>query len=127
MQEIEEFYAGFTKPELYEILFEFRAAAVADFALFLTLLFGYIAAAYFVRDKISRTEAIFITALYSVAVFLIVWQLYVLFAGLLTVGYVLFGVYTPEYAFVSPAVCLAGWASSIWFMFRSRLTEQGDA
>ena len=91
------------------------------------LLFGFVAAAYFVGEKLNRNELVFITSLYSLVMAAAIWQLYQIIQMVGTLEYALTGSYSESALYIPPAICLIGWASSVWFMFRSSIVRSTDA
>lgn len=123
---ISAFYEGFSRQELLAVYFAQRTALADDFSIFLTLFFGYVAVAYFVGDRMNRVEKVFISCLYSVGLFVLILQLHLGVSGLLVVAHALTGSYISGLTYLPTLICLIGWASSIWFMFRSNLGHRNE-
>ena len=116
---VDKFYADFSKYEILDVLYLQRGALVDDFTIFLSLLFGFIGAAYFVSDRLSKVEKLFISVLYS---FVILALTYAIFDGtraMLMTAYVLTGRFWSPFQYVPALGCFAAWLSSIWFMYRT--------
>ena len=121
-EQAKEFFADFSKQDLLELLYLQRSALVDDVTLFLSLLFGFIAVAYFVGGKLSKLEKHFISVLYSLVMVTLIFAISDVSRALLLTSHVIAGVDTSS-RFLPTVICSLGWLSSLWFMYRSKLNE----
>jgi hypothetical protein len=117
---VEEFYTGFSRQELMEVLYLQRAAIVDDVTLYISLLFGFIGVAYLVGDQLSKAEKLFISVLYSCVMAALIFAIAGTIQAYLFTVYVISGNFASLFQYSPPTVLGAGWLASIWFMYRSR-------
>ena len=112
----------FSRFELLQLYHMQREAMVEDVTIFMSVLFGFIAMAYFVGGKLDRNQAIAISILYSVFAMIAIQRIYgTMFAMTLTEEQVI-GRYAQE-NFITPGVMVLSWFYSLYFLYQTRRKE----
>ena len=118
--EILSYCGELSKFELLQLFHLQKESIVDDITIFMTVLFGFIAMAYFVGEKLSRSQAVSVSLIYSVFALLALASIWsttmsmsaALVGGFLNLNYSLVG---------TLAVC---WAYSILFLVQVRRTNE---
>jgi len=64
-----QYYEGLSRFELISLIHSSQTLSIAFFSVFTTMLFAYLAMAYFAAKKLSNFQAITISTIYSFAIF----------------------------------------------------------
>ena len=111
---------AFSKFELLQLYHMQREAMVEDVTIFMSVMFGFIAVAYFVGGKLSRNQAIAISVLYSAFALIDIQRIMgTMFAMTLTEELVI-GRYAIE-NYLTPLVMVLSWIYSLWFLHQVRV------
>lgn len=95
-----------------------RSAAIDDFTLFLTLMFGYIVTAYFAAHKLGKSEKILLTVLYTVPCLSLTFGIFGGLMGMAASSYALSGELSIHWVWLPTSALVLGWAASLWFMYK---------
>lgn len=110
---------GLTKFELLELYHMQRSTITEEIAIFMTILFGYVAASYFVGGKLKKSQSAAISILYTVFAWLMIWGIMITTISTSATNHALTGVEVSLF-WVTPALLFATWVYSIWFHVQVR-------
>ncbi len=111
--DIAEYPTELTRYELLESYYLARSALVSDVTIFMTILFAYVTAAYFVSAKLTKFQAITISSLYSFFALYIASAAYNSSLILSNIGFAIRGVDTSREALILITILLVAWIFSI--------------
>ena len=106
--------------ELMEILFLAFSATMEAFALYLTILFAYLAAAYFAGRALSRFQVISLSVIYSIVLLITIFSHLLVSEGLLEVSRALTDRDFSPFVYVLSSFMFMSWPLSLFFMAQSR-------
>ncbi len=106
--------------ELLESYFLVRTALVSDVTIYMTILFAYITVAYFVSAKLTRFQAISISALYSIFALYMISSAHTASQMLSIIGYEVSGVDSSWEPNAILLILLVSWIFSIILFAQAR-------
>ena len=117
-----QYYEGLSRFELILILHGSQTLAITYFSLFMTLLFAYLAMAYFAAKQLSRFQVITISAIYSFAIFFTMYGAYGNIHAIGVIRYVLEGMSTTPFTngIAFTVFMFIAWVVSIIFLVQAR-------
>lgn len=118
--DLEGFLSDLTNYELLESYFLVRSALVSDVTIYMTILFGYITVAYLVSAKLSKFQAISISALYSIFALYMISSAYNSSLMLSTIGYVISGIDSSWEPVVIGMILVISWIFSLLLFLQAR-------
>ena len=118
--DIAEYLTELTRYELLESYYLARSALVSDMTIFMSILFAYVTAAYFVSAKLTKFQAITISSLYSFFALFIASAAYNSSLILSNIGFAIRGVDTSREALILITILLVAWIFSIILFIQAR-------
>ena len=118
--DIAEYLTELTRYELLESYYLARSALVSDLTIFMTFLFAYVTAAYFVSAKLTKFQAITISSLYSFFALFIASAASNSSLILSNIGFAIRGVDTSREALILITILLVAWIFSIILFIQAR-------
>lgn len=120
MNGIDPLLSKLSPPDLLELYYFQRAAIVDDLEIFMTGLFGFLIASFLLGQKFKKAESILVTTLYSLFSLLLIGSISDEVRSIANTMSLATGVYPSHVPYLLPAICLVGWLSSIWYMFKQQ-------
>ena len=124
IESIEKTNLGLTKFEMIENYHLLQASVVEDVSLLITVVFSFIIATYFVGAKITKSQAIAITALYSVFVWLTLVGILIGLIGVNVTAIGINGSGSIAASFLYPVFFAVAWGYSVFFLYQTRRKER---
>lgn len=114
------YLAELTHFELFEVYYLVRNALVSDVTVFMTVLFAYVTVSYFASAKLTRFQAISISALYSLFALYMVASAYTSSRMLSIVSYSVSGINSSWESVALVSILLIAWIFSIVLFLQTR-------
>lgn len=118
--DLSEFIADLTHFEMIDSYYSIRSALISDVTIFMTLLFAYLTVAYLVSAKLSRFQAISISALYSLFTLYMISSAYTSSVMLSKFGYAISGLDSSRDSFMILTILMVSWVFSIILFVQAR-------
>lgn len=120
-----QYYEGLSRFELISLIHSSQTLSIAFFSVYTTLLFAYLAVAYFAAQRLSRFQVISISAIYSLAIMFTMIGVYDSTRNIDLIEHVLTAEsYTPSIVNSGfNILLLAAWLVSIIFFVQARRTK----
>ena len=115
----------FSKFELLQLYHLQREAMVEDVTIFMSVMFGFIAVAYFVGSKLSRNQAVAISVLYSAFALIDIQRIMGTMIAMTVTEELMIGRFAVE-NYLTPLVMVLSWIYSLWFLRQTRRTERAE-
>jgi hypothetical protein len=109
-----------TKFELVELYYMQFVVLIEMHTMFVTVLFAFLAAVYFVAKKITSSEAIAIAILYSILAWYFIFGVFNSFVLLRATRSAITGNEQEALSYLLPIVLLCSWGISVWYLFQAR-------
>lgn len=106
--------------ELLESYFLVRDALISDLSIYMTILFAYITVAYFVAAKLTKFQAVGLSALYSIFALYMISSAYNSSRMLSTIGYVISDLDSSWEPVVIATILVISWIFSIVLFIQAR-------
>ena len=118
--DLPKYLTELTHYELLESYYLMRSALVSDVTIFMSILFAYVTAAYFVSAKLTKFQAITISSLYSLFALYMVSSAYNSSLMQSIVGFAISGVDSSRESLIIATILLVAWVFSIILFIQAR-------